>query len=517
MTYDLRRAKGKLLPLSTIKDGEHLENTSTSQKFWQRTTYAHITHSHFFPIQALANKMSSFKEHGRHSPGSGMTRSKIVMLKVGDALRNLGRGVYVLSVSTALESKVITIKVPRYQLADISGHKLHLPEPPAKPTFGSNRTHEAMARPLDVRPRRSAISVSGTGSPLRREDARAILKPDQEHLTDPSNEKAESSSDAQATPEGIYGNPLKLLSLNQEDSPPLHQHMSLSLLRQKMQSPSPHLHIGLPLPDWRLRQAQFQRQLGLSAYKQQGSSPWLSRQTWDTKISLPTSSTPVEDLNHPLGLRYAPLPYILLTEYAPSSKPTLMNNQPLLLGSMSAAFTMKGRSHKPHSGVLDLPVSGSTAADPDDFETPEEFKEILTYSIEQMMFVSGETAEASPETTGMIEEIVRAQVIEMVSLFHPVSVAALPLMKGPPSAPALVISKFSLGPSHAYLAAAQTSDRACQSKRRPINFNCRSHLPHSPRQSQSFTAKNFPVVERRAEKCQRLRRERRWRRWGSRF
>ena len=31
-----------------------------------------------------------------------------------------------------------------------------------------------------------------------------------------------------------------------------------------------------------------------------------------------------------------------------------------------------------------------------------------------MMFVSGETAEASAETTGIIEEIVRAQVVEMV-------------------------------------------------------------------------------------------------------
>lgn len=31
------------------------------------------------------------------------------------------------------------------------------------------------------------------------------------------------------------------------------------------------------------------------------------------------------------------------------------------------------------------------------------------------MFVSGETAEPSPETTGMIEEIVRQQVVEMAS------------------------------------------------------------------------------------------------------
>lgn len=32
-----------------------------------------------------------------------------------------------------------------------------------------------------------------------------------------------------------------------------------------------------------------------------------------------------------------------------------------------------------------------------------------------MMYVSGETVEPSPETTGMVEEIVRQQVIEMVS------------------------------------------------------------------------------------------------------
>jgi transcription initiation protein SPT3 len=34
--------------------------------------------------------------------------------------------------------------------------------------------------------------------------------------------------------------------------------------------------------------------------------------------------------------------------------------------------------------------------------------------IQQMMFVSGETGEPSPETTGIIEEMVRGQVVEMV-------------------------------------------------------------------------------------------------------
>ncbi len=54
--------------------------------------------------------------------------------------------------------------------------------------------------------------------------------------------------------------------------------------------------------------------------------------------------------------------------------------------------------------------------DEDDFETTEDFKERLTYWLGQMMFVSGETAEPSAETTWMIEEIVREQVLEMVSL-----------------------------------------------------------------------------------------------------
>lgn len=41
-------------------------------------------------------------------------------------------------------------------------------------------------------------------------------------------------------------------------------------------------------------------------------------------------------------------------------------------------------------------------------------KHTLTELFGQMMFVSGETAEPSADTTGMIEEIVRQQVIEMV-------------------------------------------------------------------------------------------------------
>ncbi|KAI9696126.1 MAG: Transcription initiation protein spt3 [Candelina mexicana] len=57
----------------------------------------------------------------------------------------------------------------------------------------------------------------------------------------------------------------------------------------------------------------------------------------------------------------------------------------------------------------------SWSSEMDDFETFDQWKERLIESIAQMMFVSGETVEASPETTGMIEEIVRQQVIEMLT------------------------------------------------------------------------------------------------------
>lgn len=53
--------------------------------------------------------------------------------------------------------------------------------------------------------------------------------------------------------------------------------------------------------------------------------------------------------------------------------------------------------------------------DEDDVETMADWKVRLTEILGKMMFVSGETGEASAETTGIIEEIVRQQVIEMVS------------------------------------------------------------------------------------------------------
>lgn len=48
-------------------------------------------------------------------------------------------------------------------------------------------------------------------------------------------------------------------------------------------------------------------------------------------------------------------------------------------------------------------------------ETTQDFNGRLMQILSQMMFVSGEQAEPSAETTYLIEEIVREQVIEMVS------------------------------------------------------------------------------------------------------
>lgn len=77
------------------------------------------------------------------------------------------------------------------------------------------------------------------------------------------------------------------------------------------------------------------------------------------------------------------------------------------------------------SGAFDLPPpsgkSSASSADPEveglDKMSEEDFKKRLTSFTKQMMFVSGETAEPSAETTGMIEELVKQQVIEMVGYY----------------------------------------------------------------------------------------------------
>jgi hypothetical protein len=49
----------------------------------------------------------------------------------------------------------------------------------------------------------------------------------------------------------------------------------------------------------------------------------------------------------------------------------------------------------------------------------EEDEVLMTNTICQMMFVSGETVEPSPETSMLVEQIVQQQVMEMVSRLAP--------------------------------------------------------------------------------------------------
>lgn len=68
---------------------------------------------------------------------------------------------------------------------------------------------------------------------------------------------------------------------------------------------------------------------------------------------------------------------------------------------------------EPRKYDVDLGYDGDVESDT---ETEQQrWRRMLIIDLSQMMFVSGETAEPSPETTGMIEEIVRQQVVEMVS------------------------------------------------------------------------------------------------------
>lgn len=73
-----------------------------------------------------------------------------------------------------------------------------------------------------------------------------------------------------------------------------------------------------------------------------------------------------------------------------------------------------------HGGRLEASASRLQPIDIQDnyldaISDADEFKKDLIDKIEQMMYVSGETGEPSAETTGMIEEIVRQQVVEIVS------------------------------------------------------------------------------------------------------
>lgn len=116
-------------------------------------------------------------------------------------------------------------------------------------------------------------------------------------------------------------------------------------------------------------------------------------------------------------------------------------------------------------------------------EEPEPRDAITDYL--KMMYVSGESGEPSVETTGIIEDIVRQQVIEIVSLRS-------------------VVGKWSF----ANLAtSAQELHRTRCASRIAFHHHQRPHFPDPRRRSQGVSTAHLSLMERRAEKCQRFGRQ----------
>lgn len=101
--------------------------------------------------------------------------------------------------------------------------------------------------------------------------------------------------------------------------------------------------------------------------------------------------------------------------------------------------------HPEDAATNDVVTETEDDPDSDDESVPAWQMRLIRY-LQQMMFVSGETAEASAETAWVVEEIVREQVVEMVSVidrFH-----TEPLLTSPSSSRArLSRPVVDLGPS----------------------------------------------------------------------
>lgn len=118
----------------------------------------------------------------------------------------------------------------------------------------------------------------------------------------------------------------------------------------------------------------------------------------------------------------------------------------------------------------------------DPFWTEEDFRDALTNTIKQMMYVSGETGEPSVETTGIIEDIVRQQVVEIVS--RPSNDLGTGCRLTMPPAPKL--------------------HRACGTTRVALHHHQRPHLPNPRRRPQGLSTPHISLLEGRPQERQGL-------------
>lgn len=121
-------------------------------------------------------------------------------------------------------------------------------------------------------------------------------------------------------------------------------------------------------------------------------------------------------------------------------------------------------------------------------------RELMINTVRQMMYVSGETAEPSVETTSIIEDIVRQQVIELVSC--PPLPFVIPYRHVRPSGMRTGLLTRTMIASQLH--------RAGLAPRLQVHQHKRPHLPDPARPGQGVAAAHLPLVEGRAQERQGL-------------
>lgn len=485
MAYNVRKAKeGPARPTILLDNGRFVgdvPSSNTPQDLKQICNYTSPTVA-FDRLSRDYDQMASSKERSGNFPVSSNQRSKIVMLRTGGALKTLGVGTSVSSVCNTRRAKVVTIEASTQRLAKGPNRKSRPRQPSVQTRLDGNSAETALSKAPHIRRCGSAISVSESGSPLRRGIDQPILESDPENPNSTSKQRLKVTSDIQSSlvdTSDPQSAPF-LLSLGKPSSL-FHRLTNVSSRRQPLSLPPLSQQFDRSPSSWHKRPVASLQRLGLSPESQQkgGYSPF-SLQTWDPLTSWSIVHTTVKDLG-PLASLQAGPPHNSPVTYASSYRRILVNSRPLQPATASATFTREGWNRNSDIGICGLPGSAFMHRDSDKLETPKEFKTRLISVLGQMMFVSGETAEASTETTGMIEEIVRAQVIEMVSTCLIGFLVDMPEWLALQSSMGWRASPDSLMKTPlADMYLAETSDRTSKSKRCAVNLDSRPHLPHPP-------------------------------------
>ncbi len=407
---------------------------------------------------------------------SRVTRSKIVKLKLPKSyqFKSPGEDVEEALPSGKPTTKIVTLSISSHLLAAIQKRNA----PKAKATSAASSTINSSLEGSDVcqhnvrRP--SSITVTDAGSPLRKSDDRSranpfvvgLPLPPSEHQDDlqqaPSSlvyQRSPFSSmnsvsrqfEAVRTANNPFTSPIEQLpsqtypssapSLVNEQmrAPQLNQQMRAAQFAQQIRTSAPHTPLNA-----RLTLSSPSQHFGLHNYMNPASntpvlasnysrppfgSPAVVHPQSSPRLAPPQFFTPLtaqQSLNSAGTIDTGGCHWNTSLQGHMQGNRMIRNVQPWFMLDPAAYVpgpvqpvpgAPRNLSVAGTSTVATSTVAASTNDEHDDhhFESTDDFKDKLMIWIQQMMFVSGETAEPSTETTGMIEEIVRAQVIEMVS------------------------------------------------------------------------------------------------------